>query len=205
MSGRSFSMDDYVDVAARIAEFRAKYPEGSLQPARLDRPFEVISIGQETYIVVVAAAYRHPDDPRPGIGMAYEPYPGRTPYTRGSELQNAETSAWGRAIVAALAADTKRGIASAEEIRNRRAEQDTRSEQVVRPTGHQTEHQTEEYNGLARLITDASNVETLRELWAAIGESVREGRITSAQADDLRAAVKQRRAQVQQAPEAVAA
>src|SRR5690606_40824121 len=67
--------------------------------------------------VVVAAAYRTPDDQRPGIGMAYEPYPGRTPYTRGSELQNAETSAWGRAIVAALAADTRRGIASAEEVR----------------------------------------------------------------------------------------
>jgi hypothetical protein len=33
-------------------------------------------------------------------------------------VQNAETAAWGRAIVAALAADTKRGIASAEEVRN---------------------------------------------------------------------------------------
>mgnify|MGYP001217435331 CR=1 FL=1 len=201
MSGRSFrrdssgfSMDDYVDVAARLAEFRAKYPEGSLQPANLAEPFKILTIGQDTYIVVVAAAYRHPDDPRPGIGMAYEPYPGKTPYTRGSELQNAETSAWGRAIVAALAADTRRGIASAEEVRNRRAEQATRSEQVVRPT----RHQTEEYNGLARLITDASDVETLRELWAAVGESVREGRITSAQAEELRAAVKQQRAKAAQ-------
>ena len=34
----------------------------------------------------------------------------------------AETSAWGRAIVAALAADTKRGVASADEVRARRAE-----------------------------------------------------------------------------------
>jgi len=54
--------------------------------------------------------------------MAYEQWPGRTPYTRDSELQNAETSAWGRAIVAVLAADTKRGIASQEEVRNRSAE-----------------------------------------------------------------------------------
>jgi hypothetical protein len=37
-------------------------------------------------------------------------------------LQNAETAAWGRAIVAALAADTRAGIASQQEVRNRRAE-----------------------------------------------------------------------------------
>jgi sensor domain CHASE-containing protein len=32
---------------------------------------------------------------------------------------NAESSAWGRAIVAVLAADTKRGIASAQEVRSK--------------------------------------------------------------------------------------
>jgi hypothetical protein len=37
-------------------------------------------------------------------------------------MQNAETAAWGRAIVAALAADTKKGIASSEEIRNRQVD-----------------------------------------------------------------------------------
>lgn len=115
---------DYVDVPARIAEFRTKHPEGSLQPANLAEPYRVETIGDKTYVVVVAAAYRSPEDPRPGIGMAYEQFPGRTPYTRDSELQNAETSAWGRAIVAALAADTKRSVASAEEVRNRRADQE---------------------------------------------------------------------------------
>ena len=118
----SVDLSSYIDVAARIAEFRGKHPDGSLQPADLFQPYRVESIGDQTYIVVVAAAYRTPDDPRPGIGMAYEVFPGRTPYTKGSELQNAETSAWGRAIVAVLAADTKRGIASQEEVRNRHAE-----------------------------------------------------------------------------------
>lgn len=123
---RQFDPSDsgYVDVAARIVEFRTKHPDGCLQPADLTKPYEVVTIGQDAFVLVVAAAYRSPDDPRPGIGMAYESYPGRTPYTKGSELQNAETSAWGRAIVAALAADTKRGIASAEEVRNRQAERD---------------------------------------------------------------------------------
>lgn len=116
--------EDYVDVATRLVEFREKHPEGSLQPADPAAPYKVERIGDATYIVVVAAAYRTPEDPRPGIGMAYEIYPGRTPYTRGSELQNAETSAWGRAIMAALAADSRKGIASAEEVRNRRAERE---------------------------------------------------------------------------------
>lgn len=124
MSKFDYSKTDYIDVAARIVEFRQQYPQGSLQPADVTVPFRVEQVGGDTYIVVIAAAYRTADDARPGIGMAYEPYPGKTPYTRHSELQNAETSAWGRAIVAALAADTKRGIASAEEVRNRQAERD---------------------------------------------------------------------------------
>ena len=112
---------DYIDVAARIVEFRGKHPEGSLQQVAIDfRTF-----AGHDWIVYTAAAYRTPDDPRPGMGTAWEPVPGKTPYTRDSELQNAETAAWGRAIVAALGADTKRGIASAEEVRNRRAETPT--------------------------------------------------------------------------------
>jgi hypothetical protein len=112
---------DYVDVAERIRMFRDLYPEGSLRPASLERPFwieDVPNVGPR--LVYVAAAYRHPEDPAPGIGSAWEPLPGKTPYTRDSELMVAETSAWGRAIVAALAADTKRGVASADEVRARR-------------------------------------------------------------------------------------
>jgi hypothetical protein len=117
-------LGDYVDVASRIVEFRNKYPNGSLQPANLDKPYEVVTIGDRVFIAYVAAAYRTPDDQRPGIGTAYEPFPGRTPYTKDSELQNAETAAWGRAIMAALAADSRKGIASAEEVRNRVAERE---------------------------------------------------------------------------------
>lgn len=115
---------DYIDVAARIVEFRERFPDGALQPADPAVPYRVETICGDTFIVVVAAAYRGPDDTRPGIGMAYEPYPGKTNFTRGSELQNAETSAWGRAMVAALAADTRQGVASAQEVRNRTAERE---------------------------------------------------------------------------------
>ena len=127
----SKGLDDYIDVAQRIAEFRVKHPEGSLQPLNPGQPFEIRELagtdknGKEvrgTFIIYTAAAYRSPDDPRPGVGCAYEVFPGRTPYTAGSELQNAETAAWGRAIVAALAADTRAGVASQQEVRNRQAE-----------------------------------------------------------------------------------
>ncbi len=131
MAFDSKGLDDYIDVAQRIAEFRVKHPEGSLQPLNPEQPFEIRELagtgkdGKEvrgTFIIYTAAAYRSPDDQRPGVGCAYEVFPGRTPYTAGSELQNAETAAWGRAIVAALAADTRAGIASQQEVRNRQAE-----------------------------------------------------------------------------------
>lgn len=116
----SFNLpSDYNDVSGRIADFRTKHPEGSLQQVAL----EFREVDSRWWVVYTAAAYRTPDDARPGIGTAWEPVPGKTPYTKDSELQNAETAAWGRAIVAALAADTKKGIASAEEIRNRQDEE----------------------------------------------------------------------------------
>ena len=111
----AFDIDpDYVDVATRVGEFRAKHPEGSLQQLAL----EFREFGGKQWVIYTAAAYRTADDPRPGMGTAWEPVPGPTPFTRDSELQNAETAAWGRALVAVLAVDTKRGIASAQEIRN---------------------------------------------------------------------------------------
>lgn len=116
--------ENYVDVATRIVKFRERYPDGSLQPINPAKPIEIVTVGDKTFLQYVAAAYRTPQDERPGIGVAWEPFPGTTAYTRDSEAMVCETSAWGRAIVAALAADTRKGIASAEEVRNRRAERD---------------------------------------------------------------------------------
>jgi hypothetical protein len=50
--------------------------------------------------------------------MAWEPFPGPTPYTKDSELMNAETAAWGRAIVAVGLAANKT-IASRQEVEAR--------------------------------------------------------------------------------------
>lgn len=115
--------DDYIEVNERIQLFKAEYPEGCLRPLNPEQPYKIEQVGDKTLIVYMAAAYRTPDDPCPGVGVASEPFPGTTPYTKNSELMNAETSAWGRAIVA-LGVAANRKIASADEIRNREAERE---------------------------------------------------------------------------------
>ncbi|CAB4135474.1 hypothetical protein UFOVP1037_17 [uncultured Caudovirales phage] len=121
MADYSDRLGDYIDVAERIRLFRDKHPEGSLQPANLEKPFDMVTLGDKTFVVYISAAYRTPDDIRPGIGAAWEPFPGRTPYTKDSELMVAETSSWGRAIMAVLAADSKR-VASLDEVRARKTQ-----------------------------------------------------------------------------------
>lgn len=87
----TYDLSDYVDVAERISVFHDKWPNGTLTAE---------AVWFNDGWLVTARAFRTPDDPQPGVGHAFQPVPGTTPYTRGSELENAETSAWGRAIVA---------------------------------------------------------------------------------------------------------
>lgn len=125
MAGQNFKGPlDYIDVATRIVEFREKYPEGRLR----QRDVQFLDFAGKSWVVFTAEAWRTPDDPAPAHGTAWEPVPGPTQFTRDSELQNAETAAWGRAMVAALAVDTRKGIASTEEVRNR--QQPTPSERT---------------------------------------------------------------------------
>ena len=138
MSGK-FALDDYVDVAERLADFKKQYPEGSLQQVTL----EFINIGGKDFVVYTAAAYRSFDDTRPGMGTAWEPIPGKTPYTKDSEVMVCETSAWGRAVVAVTGAGTKR-IASKQEVQNR---------------------QTVKRDFIAE-ATKVKAIDQLRELWA---------------------------------------
>lgn len=109
-----FNMADYVDVAERINEFYERFPEGSLKTGTA--PF-VMEMAGKPFVVYHAQAFRTPDDPCPTDGWAWEPVPGPTQFTKDSELMNAETAAWGRAIVA-LGFRTKK-IASAQEVRAR--------------------------------------------------------------------------------------
>jgi hypothetical protein len=111
-----YSLDGYIEVPDRIRAFKEQYPDGSLQG-----DWELKEIGGDTFVVYVARAYRTADDERPAVGMAWEPYPGKTPYTKDSELMNAETSAWGRAIVALGFLAQGEKVASANEVRARQS------------------------------------------------------------------------------------
>ena len=105
-------LENYVDVPQRIKLFYEKYPEGSLQ---LDPDLKFQQVDDQLIVIGQAYAYRHPGDEKPGVGTAQEYLPGKTNFTRGSEIQNLETSCWGRAI-GALGIGIDKAIASREEV-----------------------------------------------------------------------------------------
>jgi hypothetical protein len=119
----SHDLSGYEEVPDRIARFIAQYPDG-----RLSGEHKIIEVGGNTVVEYVAYAYRHVGDENPGRGVTWEPYPGRTPYTKDSEVENAETSAWGRALAAI--GFTGKKIGTAEEVANAQAR---RGEDTGRP------------------------------------------------------------------------
>jgi len=153
-----FSLDDYNTVPARIVEFRDKYPDGRLR----QKEIQFLNFAGKDWVVFTAQALRTPDDPAPAEGTAWEPVPGKTQFTRDSELQNAETAAWGRAIVAALAADTTKGIASQEEVRNRQAPAD--APEPVALTDDVIAH----WEGY---FAEAATMYELQDIWERAGRS----------------------------------
>lgn len=104
-----FDLKDYVEVKDRVAEWYEKHPEGRIVSTVVELT--------ETRVTVAAEVYRDsdPDSMPAGIGHSYMNIPGSTPYTKGSEIENAETSAWGRALAAA-GVSTKHSIASRDEV-----------------------------------------------------------------------------------------
>lgn len=113
---------DYIDVAERIQQFKAKFPHSALQTTEV----KDVQVGGKDFIEVWAVARTGDAEHEDGVAHAREPFPGKTNFTRDSESMNAETSAWGRAIAAtgfATKNDGKTpGIATSNEVNNRKAE-----------------------------------------------------------------------------------
>jgi hypothetical protein len=109
-----FDLSDYVTVSQRLGLFYEQYPEGRIA----SDPPEVRIIGDRYFIEVTARAWRTPEDQQPCVASAWEPFPGKTPYTRDSEMMNAETSAIGRCLAAAGIA-VNRSLASRDEVQHR--------------------------------------------------------------------------------------
>lgn len=107
--------EDYVDVAERIRLLLAQYPNATITTSDP----RIVEIADRTFIEVTATVQCKDDTGRISKDTAWEPFPGKTPYTRDSEMMNASTSAVGRAI-GLLGIGLKKSVASSNEVRNRR-------------------------------------------------------------------------------------
>jgi hypothetical protein len=107
MSNQKFSLDDYVTVNERIAKFYAKYPNGKIIT-------ELLS-WVEGVILFKAHVYRDQNDTTPAATGHASEKEGSTYYNKTSALENAKSSAVGRAI-AMLGFEIKKSIASREEV-----------------------------------------------------------------------------------------
>lgn len=115
MPDKKFELGDYVEVKDRIKLFYELFGQGRLVTGEVRLSNEPDGVPR---VMVQGLAYRTPDDPLPGVGWSWLELPGKTPYTRGSEIENAETSAWGRAI-GSLGILIDRSIASSQEVQNK--------------------------------------------------------------------------------------
>lgn len=114
-------LSGYVPVVERLQRALAAYPELRI----VEQPARIVELGDRLFIVASLTVYRSPEDPLPTSAEAWEPFPGRTPYTRDSEAANAATSALGRAL-GYMGYGLTASIASADEIRARVDEPDGR-------------------------------------------------------------------------------
>jgi len=187
MSG--FNQDDYIGVDERLEEFFKKHPEGVVQQHSL----EFREFGGKSWIVYTAAAYRTADDPRPGMGTAWEQVPGKTPFTRDSEMQNAETSAWGRALVATGAVSAKKGIASREEVQNRSA---SNAEPEFIPS--------EQANGLMARVKNCARLDALENVWKAVSGAKELGVINETEFTALKGQINKKKTEMEKKEEAAA-
>lgn len=163
------SLSSYIEVKDRLPEFFAKYPEGSLTGS-----YELVTMNGNAAVIYTAKAYRSPTDPCPAVGTAYEAIPGATKFTRGSEIQNAETAAWGRAMIATGAVSAQHGIASADEIRARKEYESAPPTAELEKWTSKVEDCKGDYNKLLALYKEAEAskaVKAILEMIKAAGSA----------------------------------
>lgn len=104
-------LNGYVLVQDRLKMALDRFPNLRVQETDV-RPVEIAG---QTFISVTMTVYREPGDDLPAVATAYEVFPGRTPFQKGSEMMNASTSALGRAL-GFMGFGISKSIASADEV-----------------------------------------------------------------------------------------
>ena len=125
----AFKLDNYVDVPTRLRMALDKHPELRI----VESGYRVEEFGAGTVLVCTVTIYRSPDDTHPVVASAQESLPGKTPYTKDSELMVGMTSAVGRAL-GYMGFGIDKSIASQNEIKARE-----HTKPVTRPSGEPVE------------------------------------------------------------------
>lgn len=110
----AFNLGDYVDVPTRLAEALKRWPNLRIQETK---PI-IVTVDNQQYVEISCTVWRDVDDILPMVAYCWEPIPGRTPYTKGSEMMNASTSCLGRAL-GFLGMGIGKSIASRNEVQAR--------------------------------------------------------------------------------------
>lgn len=91
---QEFDLKNYLPVNLRLVDALKKWPDLRIQ----ETGFDIMRIEEQTFLVCEVTVWRTPDDPKPSIATAAEPFPGKTRYTLDSERMVGFTSALGRAL-----------------------------------------------------------------------------------------------------------
>jgi len=110
----AFNLGDYVDVPTRLAEALKRWPDLRIQETK---PV-IVTVDNQQYVEISCTVWRDCTDLMPTVAYCWEPIPGRTPYTKGSEMMNASTSCLGRAL-GFLGMGIGKSIASRNEVQAR--------------------------------------------------------------------------------------
>jgi hypothetical protein len=128
----AFDLSEYVDVKTRLKQALKVFPQLRIVE---HRP-EITQVGDQLFIECSVTVSRDPDDPIPVTAYMFEPYPGRTTFTKLSEQANGATSALGRAL-GYMGFGIDKSIASSNEVLGRQqATEDDRTKvvSIARPT-----------------------------------------------------------------------
>jgi hypothetical protein len=129
----AFDLSEYVDVKTRLKQALALYPQLRIVE---HRP-EITQVGDQLFIECSVTVSRDPDDPIPVTAYIFEPYPGKTSFTKNSEQANGATSVLGRAL-GYMGLGIDKSIASSNEVlgRQQAAEETDRTKvvSIARPT-----------------------------------------------------------------------
>jgi hypothetical protein len=123
----SFDIGDYVDVKTRLKQALDKFPDLRISESAPS----LVSVADRGFIQTSVTVWRDAGDLMPTQAYNWEPFPGRTPYTKDSEQQNSSTSALGRSL-GYMGFGIETSIASANEVRARRDTTEPSSERITR-------------------------------------------------------------------------